>query len=343
MKTQPIAAYTDVMARFAYKYSKNTLSLFGFPTKVRPGFLIFLAILAFLYPFPLGVWVAGAVAVFTVVHELGHALAARHAGCKAAISLDFMIAYASYESDTPLAWNQKIRIALAGPMAQILSAGVVLGILGVNPFSRDDIAQNEMTAALWWAGLALGALNLIPLLPLDGGAVVAAIAERISPERGRINVLRVSLAVTAMLAAASISLGFAGFLPFFFFMLLMQWQSLAVPQRISQIARDPQFSSGGNTDIDEAIIATLYDQEEHEQVRAYAQRAYVQCPAFAIALAAAKASMKLGDTESAISWLRAAQASQLHDDDITTEISNSVLFAPLRAHAGVLPQWFTKA
>lgn len=328
------------MALLGYSQSKKTLSLLGFPTRVRPGFIIFLAILAFLYPFPLGVWVAGAVAVFTVIHELGHAVAARRAGCKASISLDFMVAYAAYESDTPLKWSQKIRIALAGPMSQIVVAGVLLLALGVNPFSRDDIAQSEMTAALWWAGLALGALNLIPLLPLDGGAVVAAVAEKISPNNGRITVLRISLALTAVLAAASFSFGFVGFLPLFFFMMLMQWQSLAIPQRITQIASDPTFSSGGNSDIDAAIISSLMDQDEYEQARAYARRAYSQCPSFSTAMSAARANMKLGHDDAAISWLLAAQASALLDDDIAEEIRGSELFARLRNRNDVSTEWF---
>lgn len=328
------------MALFGYTPSKKTLSLLGFPTKVRPGFIVFLAILAFLYPFPLGVWVAGAVAVFTVIHELGHALAARRAGCKAAISLDFMVAYASYESDTPLPWSQKIRIALAGPLSQMFVALAILLALGVNPLSRDDIAQSEMIAALWWAGLALGALNLIPLLPLDGGAVVAAIAEKISPHNGRITILRVSLALTALLAAASISFGFAGFLPLFFFMLLMQWQSLAIPQRITQIASDPTFSSGGNSEIDAAIMSSLLDQDEYERALAYARRAYAQCPSFSIAMSAARAHLRLGNDDAAISWLLAAQASALHNDSVAEEIQGSELFARLQGRSDISAEWF---
>lgn len=334
-------AYTVVMAFFEYTSSKKTLSLLGFPTRVRPGFLVFLAILAFLYPFPLGLWVAAAVAIFTVIHELGHALAARRAGCKAAISLDFMIAYASYESDNPLPWGQKLRIALAGPLAQIFTALAALFTLGVNPLSRDDIAQSEMTAALWWAGLALGALNLVPLLPLDGGAVVAAIAEKISPDNGRILVLRVSIALTVMLAAASVSYGFAGFLPLFFFMILMQLQSLTIPQRITQIATDPDFSSGGNAQIDEAIISSLLDQEKFDQATQYARRAYQQCPAFTTALLAARAHLKLGDDASAVSWLHAAQSSALEGNTVADEIVGSELFSRLRDRSDISAQWFT--
>ena len=329
------------MALFDNTPSKNTVSLLGFPTKVRPGFLLFLAILAFLYPFPLGIWIALTVAVFTVIHELGHALAARRAGCSASISLDFMVAYASYESDNPLPWTQRIRIALAGPLLQMSVALGILVALGVNPFVRADIVQSDMTIALWWAGFALGALNLIPLLPLDGGAIVAAIAERISPLKGREFMLRTSIALTAFFAAASAVSGLVGLLPLFVFMLFMQWQSLAIPQRIQKLVADPHFSSGGNLDVDGAIIAALTDQGEHHKVVHYAHRAYQQCPAFDTAVSAARSSLAIGDTTSCVSWLQAADASRLHSNNVHNVVSGAVIFQQIQHLPGASPEWFT--
>lgn len=341
MKMFTHTAYTAGMAFFGNSPAKNTVSLLGFPTRVRPGFLVFLAILTFLYPFPLGIWIALTVAVFTVIHELGHALAARRAGCRASISLDFMIAYASYESDSPLPWQQRIRIALAGPLLQISIALATLIALGVNPFVREDIVQSDMTIALWWAGFALGALNLIPLLPLDGGAVVAAIAERISPNKGRDFMLRASMALTAFFAAASLLAGLVGLLPLFLFMLFMQWQSFAIPQRIHQLAADPHFSSGGNLEIDGAIIGSLVDQGNHQQAVHYAQRAYRQCPAFDTAISAARSCLAMGDLASCISWLHAAQRSQLHNDSVQRVLSSAAVFRQIQHLPGVSPQWFS--
>jgi Zn-dependent protease len=341
MKMFPHTAYTAGMALFGNTSSKSTVSLLGFPTRVRPGFLFFLAILTFLYPFPLGVWIALTVAVFTVIHELGHALAARRAGCKASISLDFMIAYASYESESPLPWLQRIRIALAGPLLQVTTALAALVALGVNPFVREDIVQSDMTIALWWAGFVLGALNLIPLLPLDGGAVVTAIAERISPLKGKEFMLRASIALTAFFAAASFIGGFIGLLPLFLFMLFMQWQSLALPKRIHQLAADPHFSSGGNLEIDGAIIASLTDQGNYSEVVLYARRAYQQCPAFDTAIAAARACLAMGDVTSCISWLHAAQRSELHNDSVQQVVTDTPVFRQIQHLPEISTQWFT--
>ena len=60
--------------------------LLGFDVHVRTGFLIFLGLIVFLYQDQFGLWLAGGIAVFTLLHELGHAIAARSAGAEAAIS-----------------------------------------------------------------------------------------------------------------------------------------------------------------------------------------------------------------------------------------------------------------
>ena len=51
--------------------------MFGFDVRVRLGFLLFVGLVAFINPGPLGIWLAGALAGFTLLHELGHAVAAR--------------------------------------------------------------------------------------------------------------------------------------------------------------------------------------------------------------------------------------------------------------------------
>ncbi len=289
----------------------GTFLLFGFPTSIRPGFAVFVVLLTFLYPFPLGLWVAGAVAVFTVLHELGHALAARRFRCDASISLDFMVAYATYRSPVPLPWNHKIAISLSGPMLQVLSALIALAAFGVNPFSRSDIASSEFAASVWWAGVALGLLNLVPLMPLDGGAVVSEVAERLFPERGRMRVLQMSFAVTVVVGAVCVLYGLVGLLPLFAFMLLLQYQQLFLPRRISRAVSGRQLSPEGNIDMDDAVLSALLDQNETATALAYATEAYTKCPSFECALAAARASLALGHEELADAWLVAAHASQI--------------------------------
>jgi hypothetical protein len=51
--------------------------LFGFDVHVRAGFVVFLVLIAMINPSAFGLWVAVGIAVFTLLHELGHAVAAR--------------------------------------------------------------------------------------------------------------------------------------------------------------------------------------------------------------------------------------------------------------------------
>jgi Zn-dependent protease len=330
------------MPRATRRSSPRTFQLFGFPTAIRPGFGIFLVLLAVLYPFPLGLLVAGAVALFTVVHELGHAFAARRYKCDASIALDFMVAYASYSTSVPLTWRQKIFISLAGPSFQVGSAALALVAFGINPLSRTDIASSETAAAVWWAGIALGLVNLIPLLPLDGGAVVGEVAERFFPQRGRHAVLQASFGVTAVLGALCFFFGLTGLLPLFVFMLVLQWQQLSLPRRLKRAFDQAQLVSHGDPDVDEMVISALLEVGEAEQALAYASHAYTQCPSFSNAFGAARACWVVSRKDDAVSWLRAAHASQLHPDELRLAMLRTEEFVELRDQLDVESEWFTK-
>lgn len=299
------------MARAMHRTSPRTFQLFGFPVAIKPGFGVFIFILAFLYPFPLGLWVAGAVAVFTLIHELGHAIVARRNKCDASIALDFMVAYASYESSTPLKWKQKIAIALSGPGLQIGIALLVLLAFGVNPFSRADISSSEVAAAVWWAGVALGALNLIPLLPLDGGAVVGEVVERIFPQRGRRYVLQASFGITAVAAAASVMYGAIGLVPLFVFMMVMQWQQLTLARQLKRAFDHSLLVSDGDSKIDAAVLAAMIDVSQFNEALAYATDAYSKCPACTTAFSAAVAAHHLQRSDLSRAWLQTAEMSQI--------------------------------
>jgi len=299
------------MPRALRRDSPRTFQLFGFPTAIRPGFGVFIFILAFLYPFPLGLWVAGAVAIFTLIHELGHALVARRNKCDASIALDFMVAYASYESTAPLNWKQKIAISLSGPGLQIGTALLGLLAFGINPFSRTDLSSNEIAAAVWWAGVALGAINLIPLLPLDGGAVVGEIAERIFPKRGRRYVLQASFGITVVIAAATVMYGLIGLLPLFLFMLVMQWQQLTMARQLKHAFEHSLLVSDGDASLDAAVIGAMIDVEQFNQALTYATDAYTKCPACTTAFSAAVAAARLHRHNLCIAWLQTAASSQV--------------------------------
>ena len=287
---------------------RTGVRIIGFPVRFRPGFLVFLVLLTAVYPWPLGILVALSVAVFTVIHELGHAIAARRAGCRASISLDFMVAYASYEPVRPLTWVQRAVIAVFGPALQVSTALVVLAALGTNPFSRDSIVGSEVSVAVWWAGIALGLLNLVPVMPLDGGAVVSSIVDHLWPRTGRRLFLRMSLAVTIVVTSMFFLVGAYGLLPLSVFMLFVQWQQVR--------ANDHPLA-----------------------VRSYVEERFDAAPSFVDAVECAVLSLDGGDIEGAVQWLRTAQRVSMGDTVREAIVAEPRLLA-LRGAPGASAEWF---
>ena len=77
--------------------------------------------------------------------------------------------------------------------------------MGVNPLEPSSTSSCPAAAAIWWAGPVIGAFNLIPVLPLDGGNIVTYGLDRLVPGRARRYMLYFSIAVT--LAGAVVLVG----------------------------------------------------------------------------------------------------------------------------------------
>lgn len=321
---------------------RTTFRLFGFPTRIRPGFGVFLLLLLLVYPAPFGYWVALAMGAFTLIHELGHALAARRAGCNAAISLDFMVAYASYSSEKELTWRARALITIAGPAFQIGSSLVVLLAMGVNPFLRSDISQSYASAAVWWAGFALGLLNLVPLLPLDGGALVATVAEHYFPGKGRHAVLYLSFGATIGCLALLFIIDGIGLMPLVVFMLMMQWQQISQPRQMKALVENAELQATGDPRIDGAVIDALVSAGEFRRALDFGREAYTMCPAFTNAFACAQINVQLGKLEDAVQWLHAAERSQLGTNEMPRIIQSMPHLEALRDIDGASAEWFAQ-
>ena len=172
------------------------MRILGFPVRIRPGFLVFMLLIVMVNGVPMGPWLAGSISVFTLAHELGHAIAARRTGAEASIALDFLAGYASFAPTRPLTRTEKATISVAGPAVQIVLGCAVLLAFGVNPIDHRDYAADYWSFAVWWAGPAIGLFNLIPVLPLDGGHIASELVDTFVPGRGRAIVLRFSLPFT---------------------------------------------------------------------------------------------------------------------------------------------------
>lgn len=210
-----------------------SIRVLGFPVTVRPGFLLFMVLVIGIYGTPFGLWFAGAVAGFTLVHELGHAVAARATGAKAEISLDFLAGYASFVPTRDLKPWERAGISFAGPGIQLVLGLAILFAIGVNPLSRDSITDSHASVAIWWAGPLMAMFNLVPIIPLDGGTIAQAGLEAIAPRAARKVMAWFSLVVTvgAMVVFLAIvpDLRFLGL--FLAFPLMLQLQTLQAEHR----------------------------------------------------------------------------------------------------------------
>jgi Zn-dependent protease len=88
-----------------------------------------------------------------------------------------LMTYATHEA-TERASQPAIerRMAVVGPLANIgfgllLAAIVLASAPGINLLQRPWIAPSHLLRAMVWLNLLLGAINLLPALPLDGGRV----------------------------------------------------------------------------------------------------------------------------------------------------------------------------
>ena len=206
--------------------------LLGFPVHVRPGFVMFLLLIVVLYGDVFGLWLAGALTVFTLLHELGHAVAARRTGARAEISLNFLAGYASYVPSRPLSRAEQIGISFAGPGIQIAVSVAILVALGANPLERPSYRTDPELLAIWWAGPVIGLFNLVPVLPLDGGNIVTNALDRLVPDRAERMIIWFSLAATgAFTVFAFTDDRYRGFVLVIGFLLVSQLQMLGATKQ----------------------------------------------------------------------------------------------------------------
>ena len=180
------------------------MRILGFPVTVRPGYAVFMLLVLVANGIELGLWLAGAITVFTLAHEIGHALAARRTGAEARIALDFLAGYAAFEPTRPLTRLEKVVISASGPAVQIALGLATLVATGVNPFAVGEHADDAWAVAIWWAGPTIGLLNLLPLLPLDGGNIAVEALDTLRPGRGRKMLESLSLTLTGAIAGGTI-------------------------------------------------------------------------------------------------------------------------------------------
>lgn len=172
------------------------------PIIIRPAFWLFAALIGFLYSQSLLgtlVWV-GIIFVSVLFHELGHAFASMVFGKKPRIELVALGGLTIHEGQNLPYWKQFI-ITLNGPFFGFVLAIIAwslgkISFFAVQPYA--SILHDIFIVNLFWT-----VVNLIPVLPMDGGQLLRIVLEGIFGAKG----FRYSL-IVGLIVAVLISLFF---------------------------------------------------------------------------------------------------------------------------------------
>ena len=181
------------------------LQVAGIPVRIEPTFFLVLVLLGLPQPwFHVVSWVVIAT-VSVLLHELGHAVAFRAYGVKPSIVLHGFGGLTSGSGE--LTSGQRIVVSLAGPFSALLLFGlpaVLLQMSGAVPAGDASVILRQVL----WINVGWSILNLVPVLPLDGGQVFLDVCDICTDGRGRRAAEIVSVGVAGVLAVLAIANGF---------------------------------------------------------------------------------------------------------------------------------------
>jgi Zn-dependent protease len=203
-----------------------------------------------------------------VLHELGHAIAARRQGIEVQRIDLFLFGGLTQMSRDAATPAEEFKIAAAGPLAtfvfMLVCLGVDLAIVG--PHRLIHAAQLDGTVTVTPVLLSLSMLllmniivlvfNLVPAFPLDGGRIARAIVWRVTGDKAR-----------GTRAAARLGQGFAVLLAGLGVFLLLAYGAfnglwlLAIAWLVGQAARGAIVQSAVTERIEGVRVADIMDRQ----------------------------------------------------------------------------------
>ncbi|MBA3316078.1 MAG: hypothetical protein H0T47_22665 [Planctomycetaceae bacterium] len=238
-------------------------SLFGIPVTVSPFFWVMAGLLGFPWlkvepggPANLVAWML-CVFVSILIHEFGHAFTMQAFGHRPEVVLHHFGGYATYGGRAQTTPWKSLLISVAGPGVQLVLFGIVVWIgylltresvdwgrinLWGSLFSLDEVVPAAMVhaevfelgtplfaivASLLRINLLWALLNMLPVLPLDGGRMLWALLAMAGVRNSSDWTLRISV-VAGVAAAVGCLLMLGSFLAgmMFAFMAMQNYQTL---------------------------------------------------------------------------------------------------------------------
>lgn len=233
------------------------LRLFGIPVGVHWTFAI-IGVLA-IGNNPIELVVAFVVGVFIAVlaHEMGHALTARAFGASPVkITLMGLGGLTQYPLSASLTPGRRFLIAASGSAVGMTLGGAVYSIRNTQ-FARELFDYGYMVGVgIVLAGLLWGALNWLPILPLDGGNMAWHALELVTPRRALTIAKGLTVVTTAVVVYLAINLWDNTFGAVFIAIIALQGLQIRDPNSPKPEPRATQPDDGS--------LLSIFDDDKRE-------------------------------------------------------------------------------
>ncbi len=225
-----------------------------------------------------------------LVHEMGHALMGRRFGLDPEVHLLMLGGRTTWSTGRRLTPGRSIAVSFAGPAVGLVLGGSLYFALPYLPPIRHPLVEVAAFSFVW-TNLGWAIFNLVPIVGLDGGNIMAATFEKFAGARGVRAAHVLSIFIAAALATffltsgnffMAIMLGFMAFENYQRWQLAAHWQEgiqRRGPPRASTptpkiAARSIPLAEPGDERAIEADVQKAYEaleDENHAQVRRIAE------------------------------------------------------------------------
>lgn len=180
----------------------------------------------------IAVWI-GVVTVSILVHELGHAGAMRLFNVRSHIVLHAMGGVTVGEGVVATR-PRRVFVSVAGSLTELLLLGLPALWLATT-WQDPGPTADRIVEALVWVNIAWALVNLLPVLPLDGGNIAKEVLDALTKGKGEVPARWMSIAVTGAGALWALRTGrlFLGL--FALFLLSLNWRPLADRRKSARI------------------------------------------------------------------------------------------------------------